>query len=85
MTKRILTYHLFFFLICWIGKLIVMSELLFESYQVPSVTYGIDSLFSLYANGPERVKDGIVMSAGHHYSHVIPVSGGKVYLEHAKR
>ncbi|KAF8938195.1 Nuclear actin-protein involved in chromatin remodeling, partial [Dissophora ornata] len=63
----------------------LMSELLFESYQVPSVTYGIDSLFSLYANGPERSRDGIVVSAGHHFSHVIPVSGGKVYLEHAKR
>lgn len=27
-----------------------MSELLFELYRVPSVTYGIDSLFSLYFN-----------------------------------
>ncbi|KAK5814911.1 chromatin remodeling complex subunit [Linnemannia elongata] len=63
----------------------LMSELLFESYQVPSVTYGIDSLFSLYANGPEQSKDGIVMSAGHHYTHMIPVSQGKVHLEHAKR
>ncbi|KAF9903077.1 Nuclear actin-protein involved in chromatin remodeling [Linnemannia zychae] len=63
----------------------LMSELLFESYQVPSVTYGIDSLFSLYANGPEQSKDGIVVSAGHHYTHLIPVSQGKVHLEHAKR
>ncbi|KAG0227057.1 Nuclear actin-protein involved in chromatin remodeling [Actinomortierella wolfii] len=63
----------------------LMSELLFECYQVPSVTYGVDSLFSLYANGPERSKDGIVVSAGNNYTHVIPVSGGKVYMEHAKR
>ncbi|KAG0317555.1 Nuclear actin-protein involved in chromatin remodeling [Dissophora globulifera] len=63
----------------------LMTELLFESYQVPSVTYGIDSLFSLYANGPSRAQDGIVISAGHHFSHVIPVSGGKVHMEHAKR
>ncbi|KAF9089555.1 Nuclear actin-protein involved in chromatin remodeling [Mortierella sp. AD031] len=63
----------------------LMSELLFESYQVPSVTFGIDSLFSLYANGPEQSKDGIVISAGHHYSHIIPVSQGKVHLEHTKR
>ncbi|KAG0017311.1 Nuclear actin-protein involved in chromatin remodeling [Entomortierella chlamydospora] len=63
----------------------LMSELLFESYQIPSVAYGIDSLFSMYANGPERSRNGIVVSAGHHYSHVIPVSDGKVYLEHAKR
>ncbi|KAF9964477.1 Nuclear actin-protein involved in chromatin remodeling [Mortierella alpina] len=63
----------------------LMSELLFESYQIPSVTYGIDSLFSLYANGPDRSKDGVVMSLGHHFSHVIPVSRGKVHTEHAKR
>ncbi|KAG0349774.1 Nuclear actin-protein involved in chromatin remodeling [Podila minutissima] len=63
----------------------LMSELLFESYQVPSVTYGVDSLFSLYANGPERAQDGIVVSAGHHYSHVIPVLGGQVHMQHAKR
>lgn len=62
-----------------------MSELLFESYQVPSITYGIDSLFSMYANGPERAQDGIVVSAGHHYSHVIPVLGGQVHTQHAKR
>ena len=29
-----------------------MSELLFECYNVPSVAYGIDSLFSLYHNSP---------------------------------
>lgn len=29
-----------------------MSELLFECYNVPSVAYGIDSLFSLYHNFP---------------------------------
>ncbi|KAG0040371.1 Nuclear actin-protein involved in chromatin remodeling [Podila clonocystis] len=63
----------------------LMSELLFESYQVPSVTYGVDSLFSMYANGPERSQDGIVVSAGHNYSHVIPVLGGQVYTQHAKR
>ncbi|KAG0346123.1 Nuclear actin-protein involved in chromatin remodeling [Podila humilis] len=63
----------------------LMTELLFEAYQAPSVTYGVDSLFSMYANGPERSKDGIVVSAGHHYSHVIPVLGGKVHMQHAKR
>ncbi|KAF9434192.1 Nuclear actin-protein involved in chromatin remodeling [Entomortierella beljakovae] len=63
----------------------LMTELLFESYQIPSLAYGVDSLFSLYANGPERSKDGIVVSAGHHYSHVIPISNGKVHMEHAKR
>ena len=29
-----------------------MSELLFECYHVPSVTYGIDAMFSLHKNHP---------------------------------
>ena len=33
-----------------------MSELLFECYNVPSVAYGIDSLFSLYNNIPNSGK-----------------------------
>ena len=33
-----------------------MSELLFECYHVPSVAYGIDSLFSLYNNHPSPSK-----------------------------
>ena len=33
-----------------------MSELLFECYNVPSVAYGIDSLFSLYNNNPNTGK-----------------------------
>ena len=33
-----------------------MSELLFECYNVPSVAYGIDSLFSLYNNMPSSGK-----------------------------
>ncbi|KAF9430369.1 Nuclear actin-protein involved in chromatin remodeling [Podila epigama] len=63
----------------------LMSELLFEAYQVPSVTYGVDSFFSMYANGPETSTDGIVVSAGHHFTHVIPILDGKVHTQHAKR
>lgn len=32
---------------------LVMSELLFECYSVPSVCYGVDSLFSLFYNQPK--------------------------------
>lgn len=33
-----------------------MSELLFECYGIPKVTYGVDSLFSLYKNHPQPGK-----------------------------
>lgn len=51
-----------------------MSELLFECYNAPSVIFGIDSLFSYdYNNG----KTGLVLSAGHTATHLIPVVDGK--------
>ena len=33
--------------------IVEMSELLFECYGIPKVTYGVDSLFSLYKNHPQ--------------------------------
>ncbi|KAL0078786.1 hypothetical protein F4703DRAFT_1208720 [Phycomyces blakesleeanus] len=62
-----------------------MSELLFESYGIPSVTYGIDSLFSYHANGGSQDEGGIVISAGHTATHVIPTLHGKGLLERTKR
>ncbi|PWW72977.1 actin-like ATPase domain-containing protein [Tuber magnatum] len=52
----------------------MMSELLFECYNTPSVIFGIDSLFSYdYNDG----KTGLVLSAGHTATHLIPVLDGK--------
>ena len=39
------------------------NQLLFELYGVPSVGYGIDSLFSLHYNIPD-IKDALVLSLG---------------------
>ncbi|KAG4304836.1 hypothetical protein PORY_001889 [Pneumocystis oryctolagi] len=60
----------------------VMSELLFECYSVPSLCYGIDSLFSFYYNGGI---DGIVVSVGNNATHVIPVLKGCCSLSASKR
>lgn len=43
--------EIFYILNCF-SFVAAMSELLFECYNVPSVAYGIDSLFSLYHNFP---------------------------------
>jgi actin-related protein 5 len=61
-----------------------MSELLFECYNVPSVAYGIDALFSFYANGGEK-DDGIIISSGNNMTHIIPTIQGKGILEKTKR
>lgn len=53
---------------------IVVSELMFEAYSVPALTYGIDALFSYNYNGG---RSGLVVSSGHTSTHLIPVLNGK--------
>jgi hypothetical protein len=60
----------------------VMSELIFEGYNAPSVTYSIDSLASFYNTGHA---DGLVISSGTANTHVIPVINGRGILANAKR
>jgi hypothetical protein len=60
----------------------VTSELLFELYSAPSVTYGIDSLFAFSRH---RHQDGLAVSLGHNASTVIPVVNGRGVLSRAKR
>lgn len=62
-----------------------MTELLFEGYSVPSVSYGIDSLFSFYANSATPNADGLVISSSTATTHVIPVLGGQSVLTSAKK
>lgn len=60
----------------------VMSEILFELYNVPSAAYGIDSLFSYSYNGGHT---GIVVSAANTSTHLIPVLDSKPLFSHATR
>lgn len=59
-----------------------MNEIMFECYGVPSVAYGIDSLFSYRYNGG---KDGLVVSSSHTSTHVVPVLNSKALLSNATR
>ena len=60
-----------------------MSELLFECYNVPSVCYGIDSLYSFHKN--QIGNDGLIISFGFHTTHVIPLLNGNIVAEKARR
>ncbi|PGH11956.1 hypothetical protein AJ80_06922 [Polytolypa hystricis UAMH7299] len=60
----------------------MMNEILFECYSVPSVAYGIDSLFSYRYNGGT---DGLVVSSSHSSTHVIPVLNSKALLSNSSR
>lgn len=59
-----------------------MSEILFECYGVPSVAYGVDSLFSYSYNGG---RTGLVMDSSYTSTHVIPVVDSKPLLSQATR
>ncbi|KAL4212085.1 actin protein 5 [Rhizopus microsporus] len=63
----------------------LMNELLFEGYSVPSVVYGIDSLFSYYANNGTKDDGGIIISSGNTSTHIIPTIGGRGILSKTKR
>lgn len=47
---------------------------MFECYRIPSLVYGVDSLFSYFANGG---RNGLVIAAGNTSTHVIPVLDGQ--------
>lgn len=59
-----------------------MNEILFECYGVPSVAYGIDSLFSYRYN---RGTDGLIVSSSHTSTHVVPVLNKRALLSNATR
>lgn len=61
-----------------------MSELLFECYDVPSIGYGVDALFS-YENSCPLQSNGLIVSLGYHTTHVIPVLNGQVVGEKVRR
>ncbi|KAE8293257.1 Actin-related protein 5 [Larimichthys crocea] len=67
----------------------MMSELLFECYRVPYVSYGVDSLYSFYHNNTQRSLQpphtGIVLSSGYHCSHILPVINGRLDAVNCKR
>lgn len=67
-----------------IFTILVMSELLFESYDVPAISYGVDSLFSFHQNHPCK-SDGLIISFGYHTTHVMPVLNGIVCSDKVRR
>lgn len=52
----------------------VMSELMFECYDVPAICYGIDSIFSFSHNN--LGDNGLIVSIGYYTVHIIPVLNG---------
>ena len=60
----------------------MLNEMLFECYGAPSVTVGIDSLFSYRYN---KGTSGLIVSSSHTSTHIIPVLDRKPYLQSCAR
>ncbi|XP_074279550.1 actin-related protein 5 isoform X2 [Silene latifolia] len=60
-----------------------MAELLFESYGVPSVAFGVDAAFSYTYNQKLGTcnREGLAVSSGFNTSHVIPFVDGEPVFE----
>ncbi|XP_030760914.1 actin-related protein 5 [Sitophilus oryzae] len=67
----------------------LMSELLFECYDVPGVCYGIDALFAHHFYHekikPEGLKDVLIVNVGYQSCHIIPVINNKTVFENTRR
>ena len=59
-----------------------MTELLFECYSVPSLVYGVDSLFSYRYN---KGRNGLIVSSSHTSTHLIPVLNSKAAMSSVTR
>lgn len=66
----------------------LMSEILFEGYRVPSLAYGVDSLFAFYdshAHLPSSQQSGLVISSSHCSTTIVPILGGRSRIDAARR
>lgn len=76
---------LFAWSLCWRPG---VSEMMFELYSVPGVTYAVDSLMSYahnYATTPLEARDGLVLSFNTASTAVVPVLGGIPVYSRSKR
>lgn len=64
----------------------MMSELLFECYQVPKVSYGVDGLYSfLHHTKDKTTPSGLIISSGYQCTHILPVLKGRFDAKNCKR
>uniref|UniRef100_A0A8C5QXJ1 Actin-related protein 5 n=1 Tax=Leptobrachium leishanense TaxID=445787 RepID=A0A8C5QXJ1_9ANUR len=64
----------------------MVSELLFECYRVPKVSFGIDCLYSFNHNKKNQsTTSGLIVSSGYHCTHILPVLSGRFDAKNCKR
>lgn len=59
-----------------------LSQLLFETYDIPSIAFGVDSLFSYYQNNG---KSGMIIGTNHESTNIIPILNNNPIINISKR
>ena len=59
-----------------------MAQILFESYDVPAISFGVDSIFSFYQNDHQN---GLIIGTNHEANYVIPMVNSKPMIDISKR
>jgi actin-related protein 5 len=63
-----------------------MTELLFEGYGVPKISFGMDALFSYYANQNEKlINHALILTLGNYATYTLPIVDGMVDSRYIKR
>ena len=54
-----------------------MAELIFECYDIPAVSFAVDSLAGFYGSVEKSVKNGLVIDSSNHTTNIIPILDSK--------
>ena len=65
----------------------LLTELMFECYEVPAVSHVNDALAAFYGNSTHKnaISDGLIIHSGHHSTAIIVVLDGQMRLESSRR
>jgi actin-related protein 5 len=64
---------------------LVVTDVLFGTFRVPEIVFGVDGVFSYYQSGLSMSEGGLVIVFGHNSTHLIPILGGKWVPAQTKR
>lgn len=62
-----------------------MSELLFEAYDSPKISYGIDAMFATVNHSSIPLDTALIISVGYGATHILPIVKGKLCHDSIKR
>ena len=60
--------------------------MIFELYSVPSMSYGVDMLYSLHKNNKSLdTSNCLIISSSYQTTHIVPVLNGRIQIDKTRR